>query len=351
VLNLRSVAIHKRGDPDYEEKPFFQHPALNKAIIVKHRLRANEYDEFYGYRRTATKILLPIEIADLRIGARYLFVGQKNFNSLLETTYGVTLSPEDRDMRVLTILDETPSLDPFLMREQLKRHGIEAAPCYFDISEADMNRMFAFAQGEIQQLVEMSFGGEEKYKAHAGKLARKILMNANDAELEPLRQTMQLSPEQYQEGIFCWKAFLYYKWRLSTVVQDLNLVVAHIEKIDPRGSISHDMRAALGASREQIRKAILAAYRKVSETLRVYDDAYEGMTKRGDPLRFRDFLLKAPALFNDLGERLGAIDHIISFWRFRFPAGRKAIVTGDELSDIFGDFEQSLSFGPRDQAA
>lgn len=355
VLNLRATALRYQNDAEYKDKPFFDHPALNKAIIVKHRLRPHEHEEFYGYRRSATKVLLPIELADLRIGARYLFIGQRNFDRLLEATYGIELRSGDRDMKVLTILDETPSLDPFLLREQLKRHGIDAAPCYFDISEADMNRMFDFAQHEIQQLVEMSFGGAgelgEKFRGHAAKLARKILQNANDAELEPLRQTMQLSPEQYQEGIFCWKAFLYYKWRLSTVVKQLNGVVAQIAEVSPRGSITTEMRASLTSSKESIRKAIVASYRKVSETLRVYDDSYDAMTKRGDPLKFRDFLLQAPALFNDLGERLGAIDHIISFWRFRFPMGRKPIVTGDELGDIFADFEQSLAFQPREQAA
>lgn len=351
VLNLRAIAIRFQADEEYKARPFFDHPALNKAIIVKHRLRPHEHDDFYGYRRSATKVLLPIEIEDLSVGARYLFVGQKNFDRLLETTYGIELRSGDRDLKILQILDDTPSLDPFLLREQLKRHGIEAATCYFDISEADMNRMFDFAQREIQQLVEMSFGGEGKFKDHAAKLARKILNDANDAALEPLRQTMQLSPEQYQEGIFCWKAFLYYKWRLSTVVQQLNGVVAQIAQVAPKGSIDNEMRAALTASREQIRKAIILSYRKVSETLRVYDDAYDAMTKRGDPLRFRDFLLQAPALFHDLGERLGAIDHIISFWRFRFPEGRKPNVLPDELADIFADFEQSLAFQPREQAA
>ena len=351
VFNLRAVAMRHARDPEYLAQPLFKNSALNKAIILKHRLRANEHEAFFGYRHSATKILLPIETGDLRIGARYLFIGQKNFDALLEATYGIRLKAEDRDARALAILDETPSLDPFLLREQLKRNGIDAAPCYFDISEADMTRMFDFAQGEIQQLVEMSVGGDPAFKSHAAKLARKILMNANDAELEPLRQVMQLSPEQYQEGIFCWKAFLYYKWRLSHVLPQLNGVVAEIGAIKPRGPVNAEMKAFLGATKETIRKAVVSSCRKVRDTLGVYDEAYTAMTKRGDPLRFRDFLLQAPSLFNELGERLGAVDHIISFWRFRFPAGKKPVVMAEELAGIFTDFEQSLSYGPGPEAA
>lgn len=350
VLNLRAVAVRHGGLPEYAERPLFQNAALNKAIVLKHRLRINEYEDFFGYRPSATKILLPIEVADLRAGARYLFIGQKNFDLILSDVFGVTMS-SDRDYQILTILDETPSLDPFLLREQLKRKGLDAAPCYFDISDADLNRMQNFAQGEIQNLVSMSVGGGERFAPQAARLAHKILMNANDAELEPLRMTMQLNPEQYQEGIFCWKAFLYYKWRLSNVLPLLNGVLAELTTIVPRGAITPETRAFLGTSRERIRKQVIGSARKVRDTLGVYDDAYDAMTKRGDPLRFRDFLLQAPALFNDLGERLGAIDHVISFWRFRFPAGRKPIISPEELTDIFVDFEQSVAFGPRQEAA
>jgi hypothetical protein len=347
VLNLRAVAIKFHNDPDYRARPLFKNASLNKAIIVKHRLRQHEHEDFAGYRHAATKILLPIETGDLRMGARSLFIGQKNFNQLLAQVFGISIDAAQSDARTLRILDETPSLDPFLLREQLRLQGVDAAPCYFDISEADMTRMFDFAQTEIQQLVEMSIGGGDDlavqaFQPHAAKLARKILMNANDPALEPLRLTIQLSPQQYQEGMFCWKAFLYYKWRLLDVLPAVGLVMGQIEASRPRGVMDNDAKAYLVSAKKNIRKAVTLSCRKVTETLAVYDDAYEAMTRRGDPLRFRDFLLRAPNLFNELGERLGAIDHIISFWRFRFPDNNRTLVTPEELTDIFSDFEQSL---------
>ncbi len=159
VLNLRAVAIKFRNDPDYLARPLFKNASLNKAIIVKHRLRQHEHDDFAGYRHAATKILLPIETGDLRMGARSLFIGQKNFSQLLAQVFGISIDTAHPDARTLQILDETPSLDPFLLREQLRLQGVDAAPCYFDISEADLTRMFDFAQGEMQQLVEMSISG------------------------------------------------------------------------------------------------------------------------------------------------------------------------------------------------
>jgi hypothetical protein len=344
VLNLRALGVRHAKDPEHWKRPMFANPTLNKAIILKHRLRQNEHEMFTGVRHSATKVLLPIEVGDLRMGARYIFVGQTNFDQLMSDILGIDNPAEDPDYQTLIILDEIPSLDPFLLREQLKRQGIDAAPTYFDVSEGDMNRMLNFAQQEIQHLVEMSFGGEPGFSAHSAKLARKILMNDADAELEPLRKTMQLDPQQYREGIFCWKAFLYYKWRLTHVLPQLNGAMAQISSIAPRGAMDSELRGYLAEARETIRKAVVSACRKVRETLNIYDEAYEGLTKKNDPLRFRDFLLRAPEMFNDLGERLGAVDHIISFWRFRFPEGQRPVVTPEELADIFTDFEQSLAF-------
>lgn len=344
VLNLREVSLRMGGDPDFLTRPLFKNPDLNRSIIIKHRLRRNEADEFQLPRFTATKILLPIDINDLKVGARYLFIGQKGFDNLLYESFGIHISFDSRDYRTLRLIDETPSLDPFLLREQLRRHGLEAARCYFDLSSADTRGMLAFAQREIEPLVLMSIGADSASSAHARRLAQKILVNAADTELDPLRQTMQLDHTQYQEGMFCWKAFLYYKWRMAEVLPAVATIAKEIETVRPRGVLDHETRAHLLTARENIREMLMTSLRRVRDTLGIYDLAYQGLTQRNDPIAFRNFLLSAPDLFHELGERLGAVDHVISFWRYRFPIGRAAIITGEELTDIFTDFEYSLNF-------
>jgi hypothetical protein len=344
VLNLRAVRRAKGGDPDYATNPLFKNPSLNTSIIVKHRLRGNEIDQFPGPRSSATKILVPIEANDLRMGARYVFIGQRRFEQSLYEAFGIEIGEDSQDLRTLAILDETPTLDPFLLREQLRRHGLEPARCYFELSQADTKRMFDFAQREIEPLVQMSVGSGATAITYAVKLTRKILANSADAELDPLRRTMQLDVQQFQEGVFCWKAFLYYKWQLADLLPRVAPVLKQIETIRPRGPQSDDIKVYLSVARETLRKALISCCRSVKTTLEVYDHAYSALTQNSDPTAFRDFLLKAPEMFNDLGERLGAIEHIVSFWRFRFPGDRMPMITPEELSDMFMDFEGSLGF-------
>ena len=89
-----------------------------------------------------------------------------------------------------------------------------------------------------------------------------------------------------------------------------------------------------------------AATRGVTQTLRLYDVAYNGLIKQGDGKGFRDFLLQAPARFSKLGEELAAVDHMVSFWQYRFPAARTPTVSVDELATIFRDFEAGLRVQP-----
>jgi hypothetical protein len=142
--------------------------------------------------------------------------------------------------------------------------------------------------------------------------------------------------------VFCWKAFLYYKWQLADLLPRVGPVLKQISTIQPRGPQSDDVKVYLRTARETLNKTLVASCRSVKATLGIYDTAYVQLTEKSDPTMFREFLLKAPSMFNELGERLGAVEHIISFWRFRFPGDRLPVITADELCDLFMDFEGSL---------
>jgi hypothetical protein len=172
-------------------------------------------------------------------------------------------------------------------------------------------------------------------------MASKILSNTPGDQLDALRLTLRLAPEQYQEGVFCWKGFLYYKWTLSTLLGEVAVVAEAVRTIKPTGKVDRPAREHLDRSRAVLRGRIIRTCDEVSRTLRVYDDAYARLTQEGRPTAFRDFLLDAPSMFAKLGDQLGAVQHIVSYWRFRFrPAAHPPGV--EELMDIFMDFETGL---------
>ena len=343
VLNLWQIAQREGAKPEHQENPFFRNALLNRAMILKHRVRGSEADLFDYPVQTATKILLPIAERELRYGARFLFVGQRDFEDVAAASFAEDLRRGSRDRLVLDIISSLPSLDPFLMRESLKTNGFSPAACYFNLSDGDVERMSSSARLELEPLVRMSFGDGHAFAAKSATLLSKLLSDAGSAELEPLRRVMNMDAQQFREGVFCWKAFLYYKWQLRDLLPRIRKVVDEIALIRPVGPMEPDDRVYITRIKKDLRGWIFAASGAVTESLAAYDTAYAALTQRSEPMAFRDFLLRAPAMFSSLGERLSAIEHVASFWRFRFPAGQLPRIAVDELIDIFMDFEASLT--------
>jgi hypothetical protein len=341
MLNLNAIAKRGPRPPETESRPLFHNALLNRSMVVKHRLRRGELELFPDYRLQATKFVLPTDASDLKAGGRYFFVGQRGYEDTISDLLGSQSRFNAHDRMVLQILDQSPTLDPFVLREQLRRHGLEPSPHYFEIGAADLSRMQAFVAKEIAPLANLttqSVGGEA-----AAKLARKLLSSKAEMETEPLRHTLKLDVGDYSEGVFCWKGFLYYKWCLDELTAHIAEVAQDITRTRLRAGARAQLRAQVEQQRARLHLCLAAAYDSVKATIGIYDEAYCRLVQDRDPAPFRQFLLRAPSLFNRVGEGLGAIQHVVSYWRFRFPPASHAAVEAADLQEILEDFLQALS--------
>ena len=348
VLNLLRVWLDHGHESEWAERPVFQTMALNRSLIMKHRLRRDEVDSFYLRRQVATKVIIPLDSGDLKAGGRYLFVGQRDYERVMREVFGISSSHPD--MKTLALLDRLPSLDPFLLREQLRRGGVDPAFCYFSISDSDLERMSSFVQKEIRPLVTLSLGPDLESVGSTRRLAAKIMSNRPTDHMEALRMTLRLELEEYEDGIFCWKGFLYYKWVLTSLRVEAFGVADAVKSVRPVGKVDRESRTWLERGRSVLHDRIIETCNEAERTLAIYDTAFAGLTDKNRPASFREFLLESPQLFSKLGDQLGAIQHIVSFWRFRFSSGSSGVGV-DELIDIFMDFEAGLAAGQTGRSA
>jgi len=342
VLNLRQTHRKFGSDPSRALAPFFKNRLLDRAIIVKHRLRPHEYDYFTTPSPIVTKVLLPIDDTDLKSGARSFFIGQKDYHTVVTTAFGDDMAPSARDRQILDLIDNLPSLDPFILREHLRANGFEPARCYFNVSDADLRRMFDFARDELMALANMSLPATAAANGYAARLVEKLLSNDSDTSFGPLKDTLRLSDQEYLDGVFSWRGFIYYKWVLRDLTKPMAEVMAEIGQIRARGPADPEAFTYIPLARTRIQHGLAKAAEKARTLIDVYDGAYAALTREGKPMAFREFLLSAPEMFASLGEQLGALQHIVSFWRYRFPQGRPRLITPHELMDVLLDFEDGL---------
>lgn len=343
VLNL-CLAFERFGDTDdYKNKPLFKNPRLNRALILKHVVRPHERELFTRPTTTATKVILPYAAEALELGGVSFMINEIRFERLLKDAVGGYTTDADviADAELLRVLAAPPSFDPFLLRERLRVIGIDPARSYFDIAEADIARMRAFVGKEIAQLVSLAFAtGGVDAGGLSQRLADKLMTDETAKTLDPLRETLRLSGEEYIEGVFAWKGFLYYKWLMDEIRPGL-------AEFKPRfaglriSQASADERRDLAETRRDILIKMELALGRVDETLLEYGVAFAALAE-GQPSAFRTFLLKAPSLFIPIGEAVGVIRHINSFWRFRFPDGATPMMEADEAIEVLHDFETTI---------
>jgi hypothetical protein len=345
VLNLNLVAKRYAQDPMRKTAPLFTDDLLNRSILVKHRLRRDEAYLLPNSTSVATKIIFPLDFDDLELGGRSIFVNQKGFRQAICDLVGYRELELERDFLVLGMLNELPSLDPFLVREQLRRNQHQPAECYFSISPADSSRMQSFTSAEMAPLIRMAFQSTNGSGGAGlvGKVADALLSTNADARLDPLRATLGLHGDQFTQGIFSWKGFIYYKWQFSEMIQSLIRVTREMDQIKPSGRNDAATREEIRILKISIRKRIREAARNCSKVLAVYDDAFADLVHRGNTAAFRRFLLEAPVFFLDLGYSMGVISHISSFWGYRFKGGGANLPTSDEFLEILIEFETGLA--------
>jgi hypothetical protein len=343
VLNLAYIN-EKFGDtPEHGQHPLFQNRRLNTSVIIKHAVRPDERSLFARPPQTSTKIVVPFAATDLRLGGASFFVGQLDMERLMRETVGGYNDPAvlSADMEMLAMLDSLPSFDPFLMRERLRRSGVVPARCYFDVTDADLGRMRKFVTGEIAQLVELAFASEgAAARDLASKLSDKLMTDETAQSLEPLRQTLRMSGDEYREGVFAWKGFLYYKWMVGEFAPRLATLAREILAARVNRCVAEE-RAQINMMRQNIVGHLGRTMAAVQASLDRYDAAYIDLAN-GRPNAFRDFLLQAPAMFLVMGEAVGVVKHVESFWRFRFPPTSMQLLEADEAFEVFHEFDTTL---------
>ena len=347
VLNLQKIAERSRKDPDHRRRPFFQTRALNESIILKHRLRGNEVDLFEEPCSVATKVILPLDPRDLRAGGQFFFIGQRDFDAALRQAIGETGYANEADRRLLRLLNATPSFDPFLLREALRREHYSPAECYLVIPPGEALRMQSFVQAEMSDLASLDLSAGGASGASSFHLARKLTSETALDELEPLRLALKFNRNDFADGVFAWRGMLYYKWVLSNLAREMPGVVDEIQNLRSRMPPSADIARQMVRARRKIATEINRAQLCAGDIVALYDRAYGALVAERNPAKFRAFLFEAPSLFTQLGEILGALTHVVSFWRYRVKRGAAINITSDDLCDIFADFELSLS--PREE--
>lgn len=342
LLNLAAIRRLHSARPDYLRAPLFEDSVLNAALLFKHRVRPSDDYLFETPRRLATKVILPLSIHDLSLGGYSVFVGERDWIKKLQSCLSRLPEPS-RDLEVLQTMDASPSLDPFLIRERLSREGFNVSECYFDLVPADVERMRKFVAAEIKALIRLALGGGSVDDHATAKLVEAMLTDGDDARLELLSHALKMNALEFRDGLFAWRGFMYYKLQYSRIIAETIEFVNSVSTMKLTGAASKETVSTIAETRKNVIKHMRQVHRLISVAINDYNDAYESLTREGEVSAFREFLLNAPSQFVTLGEAMGVLTHISTFWSANTLSHRRQLsLSHADAYDYFTEFQQSL---------
>src|SRR5438045_7750792 len=101
--------------------------------------------------------------------------------------------------------------------------------------------MYDVVRKAMSRLVVLAGGGD----ASSNKLVSAMLSNQIDEKLEPLRLTLGLTGNDFREGVFSWRGFLYYKWSMDKFWPDVISVLREVNRIQPVGGQTPEQKVFL----------------------------------------------------------------------------------------------------------
>jgi len=340
LLNLSQIHMRWNQHEDYAERPLFENRILNRTIIMKYTPRPGELFEYAERRIKATKVLFPLDRNDLSLGSFSGLVGQKDFSRIMSRHLDGSDRLSDRDERVLGLIDQLPTLDPFLLYALLKSNGLDVSHVYFQLSDADRHAIQQEMAQAFTPLVVLCFP-DGRYETET--FIDKILNFEESAEIDSLRAAFKLSPELFAIAMFAWRGIIYYQWKTASLQAALDVATEKLEvmKLLESGSAPGQGRAE--RSRAKILKMAATASARVQEINARYDTAFADFVDQRQADHFRQFLISAPSLFLICGQSMAIIEHIINFIETRpAPNPRQPGAQAQSLTEMLGELEREL---------
>lgn len=353
VIDLVSIKERFGETQGWADAPLFNMSRLNKSFIVKHTLRNWEREQLGGERTSATKVIIPISDTDLELGGHSIFVEDSQFERLLAHHLGVA---QDKpafagDVERLRALAGLPSFDPYLLHEFFRRSGEKIDPCYFTISSGELAKITEYVAGQIDMLVRKAMGGADAASMEKSRRLAKILFEDEDSDqLTVLRDALRMTKQEYRDGVFGWKGTLYYSWRSSDCYADLTGFLKDLQGLRVVG-LSDGDRAEIRTVIASISQLSMGRWSRLKTRLNAYHAEFRRFVEKGDPAALKTFMAKAPTLFVEMGEDIGRLQHVSSFWRFWTKGKRVTSMSGMEAFNLLPDFEAALQVTDLEDAA
>ncbi len=291
----------------------------------------------------ATFLYVPFDVEDISGGGNSLDLSSARgrIEGIFELT-GFDMKQEGRsiarDKRLVELIEELPSLDPFLLRDRLETDGIEAPEAYFEISDEEFQEIKKYILSKFRPITERVVDPNSPRAAETAEQFIMKLWEGNDLNyLAPITQVFRIDPEEASEIYYSWKGVTYYEFQYKRSQRTM-LGFAdwlHTKGAVPSHYVKSDQRHELETKAKEVAGAFARHLRNASEILRIYNQSYEDLFVRGgDAKPFIEFLRDSSTLFWDISASISALNYGVAVWRQHTAKSSDGKLPADDLAKL-----------------
>jgi len=342
-LDLRSLWIRPPRDPDYQARPLFSHPILNRAVIVKFNMAPQDARRDLPRRLGATKLMLPLQTSRGRVMAKCLIIAPHDLDIALQAELDYRAYDLERDMALLRRLDWLPSLDPYILGEMARHFRLGFGECYLQAPRGERQAIAARVLAEIAPQLQWQLGLAASPKALPLRAAVQLLaQGGGPAATDAAAAQLGLKREGLSLALLSWKGLVYYRRRFAGMDREVRRVADEIAGATPQRSAPPDALAMIDLARGRVLRALTLARREAIALTDAMDETLAALDAQRHPRRFADFLQFAPVGMAALGERVRRLDEVCGGWRSSAADGTVRMDAGD-LAAVLAALEQQLA--------
>jgi hypothetical protein len=315
VFNCNAIT-RKVLTADANAAPFFRNKVFNDLVLIKDTVP----EEGLRSRTSAigTKLYFPFNEADIYEGGRTIFAHDKRLEAALVETFGegaFTKEAFEEDLRIFTLLDRLPSLDPFLLKEAFRNEGLKVNEAYFDVSKEVWHEIELFILQRFEPLVKAAFPDAMSSDEMARTLIEKIWEARDLVALKPLIEAFRLPENEALDIFSAWKGINFYSFQYERAKPAFVELLTWLRDLElPIGAAANE-RKEIKALHDVAKEQMRSEWQKADAILREYQTSYDRMFKQKlGSAEFVAFLKGSHSKYWALGNSLGKCGHASYCW-------------------------------------
>jgi len=319
--SMNLIREAKRGQV---EQRLFRKTSLYNTILFKYpnfiQPQSPSQQRTTAQRDTAAK---PVETAvyipndpEMPMGGGYgIYLRRESHAAVLKEFLGIERDVEDEDtihdLRILDVIDDIPSMDPFLLKSRLDTLGIAIPENCLHISAAEEAAMRRIIEMRIGPILSKAFSRHGGLSAEGLRRALDAIWNPALPESVRFVEAFGFHASETSQMFFALQGVAFYEYlfnethsRLKPVAEWLNGPAAKPADIIRYPKFDVERMTML---RTEVTKAVGSSLRELHTIFRNYEEAIAAFEKQENPGPLRVFLGGVNGHFWRIGHGLSAM--------------------------------------------